>query len=126
MKTTKIIYWICTVLFAGMMLFSAIPDLLQKKDALEFITKMGYPVYFIYFIAVAKILGVAAILIPGFPRIREWAYAGLMFDLIAATYSFIALGYPISGWAPMLIFIALGFGSYFSYHKMQSIKASKI
>jgi len=118
MKKTKIAYWIVTVLFAANMLFSSIPDLMGKPDAIAFITHLGYPEYFVYYISVAKILGVIGILIPGFPRLKEWAYAGLIFDLIGATYSFIALKYPISGWAPMLIFIGLGFASYFLYHKL--------
>ena len=119
MKRTKIIYWIITILFGAFMAFSAIPDILQKPDAVAFITKMGYPLYFVTFIGIAKLLGVIAILIPGFPRIKEWAYAGLVFDLVAATYSFIALKYPVSGWALMLIFIAFAFISYFLYHKVQ-------
>jgi hypothetical protein len=116
MKKTKIAYWIVTILFAGFMLFSAIPDLMGKPDAIAFVTHLGYPEYFVYFISVAKILGALAILVPGFPRIKEWAYAGLTFDLVGATYSFIALKYPVSGWAPMLIFIGLGLASYFLYH----------
>ena len=119
MKRAKIIYWVITILFAAFMLFSSIPDVLQKPDAVTFITKMGYPLYFVSFIGVAKVLGVIAILIPGFPRIKEWAYAGLVFDLVGATYSFIALKYPVSGWSPMLIFIGFAFCSYFLYHKVQ-------
>src|SRR3954470_14106256 len=87
MKKTKIIYWIITGLFAGFMIFTAIPDILVVPDAVDFMVKLGYPVYFIPFIGVAKVLGGIAILIPGFPRIKEWAYAGLMFDLIGAAYS---------------------------------------
>lgn len=116
MKKIKIIYWIVTILFAVFMLFSSIPDIMMKPDAVDFITKLGYPKYFVSFIGVAKVLGVLGILVPGFRRLKEWAYAGLTFDLIGATYSFIALGYPISGWWPMLIFIAFGLCSYFLYH----------
>ncbi len=124
MKKTKIIYWIVTILFAGFMIFSAVPDVMGSPEATAFITKLGYPLYFVAFIGVAKILGGIAILIPGFPRIKEWAYAGLCFDLIGATYSFIALKYPVSGWAPMLIFIGIAFCSYFLYHKVQQAKLS--
>ena len=52
----------------------------------------------ITFLDVAKILGVIAILIPGYPRLKEWAYAGLAFDLIGATYAQIAKGYPAANW----------------------------
>ena len=116
MKKTKIIYWIITILFAGFMLFSSIPDIMNTKEAIDFMTKLGYPLYFTPFIGVAKMLGVIAILIPGFPKIKEWAYAGLMFDLIGAMYSIYASsGMPNA--LPMLLFIAFGFASYFFYHK---------
>lgn len=118
MKKVKIAYWIVTVLFAANMLLSSIPDLLGKADAISFVTKLGYPEYFVYFISVAKILGVIGILVPGYPRIKEWAYAGLIFDLVGATWSFVATRVPVSGWAPMLIFIGLGFASYFLYHRI--------
>src|SRR5882762_1506351 len=90
MKKTKILYWIITGLFSAFMLFSAIPDIMVVPDAITFMNHLGYPIYIIPFLGVAKLLGVIAILIPGFPRIKEWAYAGLFFDLIGATYSVIA------------------------------------
>ena len=87
MKTSNIVYWISTILFAVFMAFTAVPDILLVPDAVKFITDLGYPLYFIPFIGVAKILGSISILIPQFKRIKEWAYAGLFFDLIGATYS---------------------------------------
>jgi uncharacterized membrane protein YphA (DoxX/SURF4 family) len=87
MKSTKIIYWVTTILFAGFMIFSAIPDILMQSEAKQFMNHLGYPDYFIPFIGVAKLLGSIAILIPGFNKIKEWAYAGLTFDLIGAVYS---------------------------------------
>ncbi|UAY51121.1 DoxX family protein [Ferruginibacter albus] len=118
MKKIKIWYWVFTILFAGLMFFSAIPDVMVSKDAINIVTDMlGYPKYFIAFIGVAKVLGVIAILIPGFPRIKEWAYAGLFFDLIGATYSGLAKGgfqLPMLG---MLVFFIPGILSYVFYHK---------
>jgi hypothetical protein len=90
MKKIKRIYWITTVVFAAFMLFSAIPDILMQPEALKFITELGYPVYFILLLSYAKVLGAIALLIPGFPRIKEWAYAGFFFDLIGAIVSLIA------------------------------------
>ncbi|EGK13184.1 hypothetical protein HMPREF9374_1001 [Desmospora sp. 8437] len=67
-------------------------------------------------------MGVIAILVPGFPRIKEWAYAGLTFDLAGATYTFIAIGSP----QPVMI---LGFlviaGSYVGYQNLRKIKKDK-
>ncbi len=117
MKKTKIIYWILTGLFAFIMLGSAIPDILVLPMAIQGFKEMGYPAYLIPFLGWAKLFGVAAILIPGFPRIKEWAYAGLFFDLIGATYSVANSGKTIAEWSPMLVFIGLGIGSYVFYHK---------
>jgi len=117
MKKTNVIYWISTVIFALLMLFSAIPDMLNLPDAKEFMTKLGYPAYFTPFIGVAKVLGVIAIVIPGFPKIKEWAYAGLAFDLIGALYSNIAVG-PVSlQMLFMLVWIIPGIISYIYFHK---------
>jgi hypothetical protein len=94
MKKNKIIYWSTTGLFAAFMTFSAIPDMLKVPEAIQFITHLGYPEYFIPFIGLAKLLGSISILIPSFKKIKEWAYAGLVFDLIAAVYSiFMTDGY---------------------------------
>ena len=88
MKKINIIYWTSTVLFGGFMMFSAIPDILLEPETVEMISKhLGYPEYILVFLGVAKALGVIALVIPGFPRIKEWAYAGLTFDLIGAFYS---------------------------------------
>jgi len=87
MKSTKIIYWTTTILFAGFMIFSAIPDLSMTSEAKKFMDHLGYPEYIMPFIGIAKLLGSLAILSPGFKKIKEWAYAGLAFDLLGAVYS---------------------------------------
>lgn len=117
MKKNNILYWTITGLFSAFMLLSAVPDILVVPDAVTFMNHLGYPRYFIPFIGVAKLLGVIAILIPGYPRIKEWAYAGLVFDLIGATYSQIAN----DGFQPAVLFMVLPlvfvFLSYSLYHK---------
>jgi hypothetical protein len=118
MKKTKILYWTFTGLFAFMMLGSAIPDVLSSSDAVKGMHDgLGYPLYFIPFIGVAKVLGVLAILVPGFSKIKEWAYAGLTFDLVGATFSIIASGAALGNWAFMILPLSLAFASYFFYHK---------
>jgi len=120
MKKTKIIFWIITGLFSALMLLTSWPDIMVSEDAVKFMKdQLGYPMYMIPFVGWAKVLGIIAILIPGFPRIKEWAYAGLFFDLAGATYSIIAFGGLDSGMIFMLVFFALLFGSYFYYHKLQ-------
>ena len=119
MKKTKTIYWIFTCLFAALMLVSAIPDVLNVPGAVTFMTHLGYPKYFTPFIGVAKILGVIAILIPAFPRIKEWAYAGLAFDLIGALYSNIANGDANVKMLFMLVWVVPFIVSYVYYHRLQ-------
>ena len=117
MKKIKINYWIFTSMFAFIMLGSAIPDILSVPIAVEGFKKMGYPAYLLPFIGIAKLAGVIVILLPGYPRLKEWAYAGLVIDLAGATYSIILSGQPVSAWAPMALPLFLAAGSYFYYYK---------
>ena len=88
-KTINILYWIFTIIFAGLMIFSAIGSLTINEDSKNLISKgLGYPEYFIPVTGWAKLIGSIVILIPGLKTIKEWAYAGLFFDLAAAIYSF--------------------------------------
>ena len=124
MKKTNTFYWIFTALFSFMMFGSAIPDVLRSSEAVQGMHgELGYPLYFIPFIGVAKVLGVIAILVPGFSRLKEWAYAGLMFDLIGATYSIIAIGKP--DWVFMFLPLLLGVGSYVFYQKRSKLKKER-
>lgn len=118
MKKTKTLFWIFTTLFGGFMLFSAIPDIMVVPDAITFVSgTLGYPEYIIPFLGVAKTLGVIAIVIPGFPRITEWAYAGLFIDLIGATYSNIMVDGFQPGMLFMVVVIGIGALSYVYHHK---------
>ena len=124
-KKNNLLYWIFTLLFAAFMTWSAYPDALATPDAIKFTHDyLGYPVYFIIFIGVAKLLGVIAILIPGLSRVKEWAYAGLFFDLIGATYSILSMAKPDPGMLIMLIPFALGILSYVFHHK--KLKAASV
>ena len=115
MKKTKILYWIFTGLFAAAMLSTCIPS----EEGTKFITEtLGFPAYFVRYIAAAKVLGVIAILIPGFPTVKEWAYAGLFFDLVSVAYAFYSINALASGGLFLLVFFALGITSYFFYRKM--------
>lgn len=122
MKKIKITYWVSTILFAGFMAFTAIPNILGNADSAALFTSLSMPLYMQGFIGVAKLLGSIALLVPAFPRIKEWAYAGLFFDLSGAMYAVIALGAPFSAWSFFLLFIAVEAVSYISYHKLQAAK----
>ena len=118
-KTSNILYWVFTILFAGLMAFSAVGGLQPSEEAIKFLHDgMGYPVYFIQFISYAKLLGAVTILVPGFKRIKEWAYAGLFFDLAGAIYSgFASAGKFDPMMLTMLIWIVPGILSYYFWNK---------
>ncbi len=120
MKKINILYWISTGLIALLMLFSAVQSIINGPDAVKFITGLQYPAYFNPYLGVWKVLGVIALLVPGFPKIREWAYAGFTIDLISAIYSFIAVKTPASQWAPLLIFLVILAVSYYYNQKRQA------
>lgn len=120
MKKVMIPYWIFTALLVALMGLGAIPDIMSAPDAVALFEHLGYPTYLLPFIGVAKLLGVVAILIPGFPRIKEWAYAGFFFDLTGAMYSNIAADGLSSGQIFFLIGYLLIAGSYVYYQKQKS------
>jgi hypothetical protein len=106
MKKTNLIFWTVTGLFSAGMLLSAIPEIMQTQQANDIMNQLGYPAYINPLLGVLKILGIVVILVPGFPILKEWAYAGFFFDLLGATYSGIAKG----GFDPKII---LFMGGYF-------------
>jgi hypothetical protein len=117
MKTIKVWYWIITILFCAFMIYSAVPQVKMTAEAVGIVTGLGYPKYFTKFIGIAKVIGVIAVLIPGLKRIKEWAYAGLFFDLFGVVFSALQFGFQ----PPLLIMalpIGLLFGSYFLWHKL--------
>lgn len=118
-KTTKVLYWVFTILFSGLMIFSSVGGIEPSEQAVEMIHKgMGFPIPFIQFISWAKIIGAVAILVPGLPKtIKEWAYAGLFFDLTGAVFSIIvAFGFN-AGMLGMVMWFATGILSYYYWVK---------
>ena len=92
-RSTTIIYWVVTGLFVAYMLFTAFPNVISDENSVKFISGLlGYPKYMIPFLGIAKVLGCIVLLIPGLKSSKEWAYAGLFFDLIGATYSIVSVG----------------------------------
>lgn len=121
MNKTKIIYWIVTVLAAAFMIMAAVPDVMYATEAVTIFKHLGYPEYLLPFIGVAKILGAITILVPGFPRLKEWAYAGLTFDLIGAFYSHVSVGDGPGDWIFAIIALVLVLGSYLLYRKVMNV-----
>ena len=121
-KGLKIGYWIFTVLLVFLMLFSAISSFMSNPEGEAMMQHIGYPMSVLKLLSVAKILGVIAILVPGYARLKEWAYAGFAFDLIGAFYAFLAAGDSVMKGSFMLIGLVFVFGSYFFYHAIRKSK----
>jgi uncharacterized membrane protein YphA (DoxX/SURF4 family) len=91
-KRNKIIYWISTIWLALGMLSTGIVQLLKTEEEVDMMTRLGYPIYFLTIIGVWKILGVVAVLIPKFPLLKEWAYAGFFIAMSGAIFSHLVSG----------------------------------
>jgi uncharacterized membrane protein YhaH (DUF805 family) len=91
-KAGRIIYWIATIWLALGMTSTGIVQLIQMKEEAEVFTKLGYPAYLMTILGVWKILGVVAVLLPKFPLVKEWAYAGFFFAMSGAIFSHVAVG----------------------------------
>lgn len=94
-RLRSIVYWGSTALLAMAFLSGGIRHLMQAPDLVAGITALGYPLYFIVLLGVWKVLGAVTILAPGLPRLKEWAYAGMFFDLTGAAVSHLAMRSPM-------------------------------
>ena len=129
-KKNKIIYWATTVFLALGMLAQGLAQLFHTKGYVDIINvHLGYPLYFMNIIGIWKILGVIAILIPGFKLVKEWAYAGFFFVMSGAVFSHIASGDSIKEIAPSLFLLILTVAAWYSryvYRKVTSVKPDLI
>jgi len=112
-KTNKIIYWIATIWLALGMLSTGIVQLLKLKEEVEMMKNLGYPLYFLTILGVWKILGVLAVLIPKFPLLKEWAYAGFFFAMSGAVFSHLANGDGAKDFFGPILLLILTFVSWY-------------
>ncbi len=94
-KRNRIIYWIATLWLSLGMVSTGFFQLLKEKSGqggADTISQLGYPIYFLTILGIWKLLGVIAVLIPKFPLLKEWAYAGFFFAMSGAIYSHLAAG----------------------------------
>lgn len=112
-KRNKIIYWIATLWLALGMTSTGIIQLLGKKEETAFITQLGYPDYFLSILGFWKILGVIAILIPKFPLVKEWAYAGFFFAMSGALFSHVASSSALQDYFGSALLLALTITSWY-------------
>ena len=103
-------YWIATIWLALGMTATGAVQLFRAKEGqggVDMITHLGYPVYLLTILSLWKILGVIAVLIPRYPLLKEWAYAGFFFIMSGAIFSHIAVGDPIIEIFPSLLLLVL-------------------
>ncbi len=86
-KTNKIIYWIANIWLCLGMTSTGIVQLIKMEEEVANFSNLGYPTYLMTIIGTWKILGVIALLIPKFPLLKEWAYAGFFFAMSGAIIS---------------------------------------
>jgi hypothetical protein len=118
-KRKKIAYIVATGLFCLAVLPGAIGDLLQPQVAIDMMATLGLPVPLLPLLGVWKLLGLVAILIPGKPRLKEWAFAGFAFDLTGAAYLHGPAG-DTAGIAPPLVVLAIGAAAYATWRMRES------
>jgi hypothetical protein len=109
-KKSKITYWIATVWLALGMVSTGAVQLFKASDGqggAEMLTHLGYPIYLLTILGIWKLLGIVAVLIPGFPLVKEWAYAGFFFVMSGAIFSHFAVGDPITAMLPSLLLLIL-------------------
>jgi uncharacterized membrane protein YphA (DoxX/SURF4 family) len=86
-RAAAIGYWVTTALVALVMLSGGLFQVMKQEGAVAGITRLGYPLYVVIMLGVWKVLGGLALLAPRTPRLKEWAYAGIVFDLVGAAVS---------------------------------------
>lgn len=109
-KTNKIIYWVATLWLALGMISTGIVQLLKAKEGqggADMLAHLGYPLYILTLLGIGKILGVVAILIPKFPVVKEWAYAGFFFIMSGAIFSHMVTDDSITEILPSLLLLIL-------------------
>ncbi len=112
MKRRMLVYWLTTGLFCAVLGFSGSAHFSHLEPMVEAMTRLGYPLYFMTILGSAKLLGVAALLAPGRPLLKEWAYAGFAFNLLGATASHAFTGDPLSETIRPAVVLVLGAASY--------------
>ncbi|HEY6952135.1 MAG TPA: DoxX family protein [Bacteroidota bacterium] len=101
-KTTA--YWVTTAFLVFGVLSGGVSELMRRPENVEGIVRLGYPVYLVSIIGFWKVLGSIVLLLPRFPRLKEWAYAGIFFNMTGA-----AVSHAVCGDAPWHVFATLAF-----------------
>ncbi len=124
MKIHKYIYWVPTSILVLGFIGGGAVDLLKLPDKVEEITTLGYPVYLMTLLGIWKLLAGVTLGLPRLPQLKEWAYAGLVFDLTGASYSHISSGSSADKVAVPLVFLALTILSWATRPESRKLKGT--
>lgn len=125
-KKNKIIYWVATLFLSLGMLAGGTQQMLQIGGYNEIVTRLGYPLYMLSIIGVWKILGVVVLLLPGFPLVKEWAYAGFFFVMTGAAISHIVMKEPFVEVVPSLTLLTAIIVSWYFRPASRKVAAIKL
>jgi len=103
----KVAYWASTGLVAAMSLLSAAMYLSGSQQAVEGFAHVGYPQQLRVFLGIAKLLGAITLVVPGWPRLKEWAYAGFTFAWIAASVAHYLAKDAAKAYMPLVLLVLL-------------------
>jgi hypothetical protein len=98
------VYWAATVAMISECIVGGVLDLARQAPFYPAMIELGYPPYFAYILGAAKLLAVAVLLAPGLPRLKEWAYAGILINMTGAAASYLANGSGLANVVPPIAF----------------------
>lgn len=124
-KVHAVLYWITTLWLSLGMVSSGIVQIIHLDVEVTAMEHLGYPIYILTLLGLWKILGVIAILVPKFPVVKEWAYAGFFFTMSGALFSHIARGDSWGNTVPALLLIVLTCTSWYLRPSSRKIFVSK-
>jgi uncharacterized membrane protein YphA (DoxX/SURF4 family) len=111
-KAKAVAFWTTTILGPASFVIGGVLHLAQSEEVVATLHHLGYPAYFALLLGAWKLAGAIVIAAPGLPRLKEWAYAGFVFDLTAAAASRAAVGDSAGDIIAPLVFLALVLASW--------------
>lgn len=123
-KLRAIAYWLSTALIAAAFVLGGAIDASGRPPVVAFLAHLGYPAYFATLIGVWKVLGGVTVLVPRRPRLKEWAYAGIFFDLTGAAVSHAASGDGAAKVMTPFVLVGIGFASWLLRPQSRKLSAT--